>query len=172
MLPNQYPIFKSVTNAPAIDSAVHTTPPIIRAATIPLAPFKPTATNTTDANISVIRVIPDTGLLPTMAIAFAATVVKRKAITATSKIPTTAKKRLCITPNQKKTKTTSNVTKEPIAIILNEMSFCVLITSFWSLEPPFSSFVAKLTAFFMMFHDLIMPIIPAIAIAPIPMLLP
>ena len=86
-------------NEPAIDKAVHTTPPISNAANIPELPFSPTPTITTDAKIRVIRVIPDTGFEPTMAMAFAATVVKRKAIIATSKIPTTVCIKLnCITP--------------------------------------------------------------------------
>ncbi len=62
---------------PAIDNAVHTTPPIRRAASIPCSPFKPIATSITDEIIRVIRVIPETGLVPTIAIALAATVVKR-----------------------------------------------------------------------------------------------
>ena len=73
---------------PAIDSAVHTTPPITSAATMPEGPFSPTATITTEARISVINVIPDTGLVPTMAIALAATVVNRKEMPATSAIAT------------------------------------------------------------------------------------
>ena len=86
-------------NEPAIDSAVQTTPPIRSAASIPALPFSPTATMTTEARISVMSVMPDTGLLPTMAIALAATVVKRKAMTATSRMPTTAWRRLkSITP--------------------------------------------------------------------------
>ena len=47
-------------------------------ASIPPEPFKPTATITTEARIKVISVIPLTGLLPTMAMALAATVVNRK----------------------------------------------------------------------------------------------
>ena len=35
---------------------------------MPEGPFSPTATITTEARISVISVIPDTGLVPTMAI--------------------------------------------------------------------------------------------------------
>ena len=41
--------------------------------------------------IVLIRVIPETGLEPTMAMALAATVVKRKAMTATSRMARTAK---------------------------------------------------------------------------------
>ena len=85
-------------NPPAIDKAVQTTPPITNAATIPLGPFRPTATMTTEASISVISVMPDTGLVPTIAMALAATVVKRKAIPATSRMATTVCIRLpCIT---------------------------------------------------------------------------
>ena len=73
-----------------MESAVQTTPPITRAATIPEVPVSPTATIISDAKISVIRVIPETGLVPTMAMAFAATVVKRNAIMATTNRPTTA----------------------------------------------------------------------------------
>ena len=83
---------------PAIDSAVHTTPPITNAATIPEGPFRPTATITTEAKISVINVIPETGLVPTMAIALAATVVNRKEIPATKTIATNVCNRFpCIT---------------------------------------------------------------------------
>ena len=73
---------------PAIDNAVHTTPPITNAATIPSGPFNPTATITTEARINVINVMPDTGLVPTMAMAFAATVVNRNAIPATNTMAT------------------------------------------------------------------------------------
>ena len=83
---------------PAMDSAVHTTPPITSAATIPSGPFSPTATMTTDARINVISVIPDTGFVPTIAMALAATVVNRKAIPATSRIATMVCVKLpCIT---------------------------------------------------------------------------
>ena len=86
-------------NEPAIERAVQTTPPINRAANIPALPFSPTATITTDARMRVINVIPDTGLLPTIAMALAATVVNRKAMIATRRIPTTACSRLkSITP--------------------------------------------------------------------------
>ena len=83
---------------PAIESAVHTTPPITSAATMPEGPFRPTATITTEARISVINVIPDTGLVPTIAIALAATVVNRKEMPATRTIATNVCSRLpCIT---------------------------------------------------------------------------
>ena len=154
---------------PAIESAVHTTPPMIKAANIPEGPFKPTATMTTEARISVMSVIPDTGLLPTMAMALAATVVKRKAMMVTKRMPTTAKSRLpCITPNQKKTKVMSSVTKEPMAMILNGMSRCVRFTVTAALLLPFSSLEARLTAPLMMPQLLMMPMTPDMAIPPMP----
>src|SRR5512145_907988 len=71
--PSQYPILRSVIKPPAIDKAVQTTPPITNAATIPDVPDKPTETMTKEVRINVIRVIPDTGFVPTIAIALAAT---------------------------------------------------------------------------------------------------
>ena len=146
---------------------------MMSAATMPPVPLRPTATITTEARMSVISVIPDTGLLPTMAIALAATVVKRNAITATSSIPTAAKRILpFITPNQKNRKMTKSVTIAPMAIILNGMSRCVRSTCLPSLLPPRISLAARLTAFFIIPHELMMPIMPAMAIPPIPIYLP
>ena len=73
-----------------MESAVQTTPPIIRADTMPAGPFNPTATKMMEARINVMSVMPDTGFVPTIAIAFAATVVNRKAITPTSNKPMAA----------------------------------------------------------------------------------
>ena len=158
-------------NEPATESAVQTTPPIIRAASIPPGPRKPTATITTEAKMSVIRVIPDTGLEPTMAMALAATVVKRKAMAATSRMAMTAKSRLpSITPNQKKRKVMRMVTSDPMAIILKEMSRWVRFTFSSTSLLPFSSLAASPTALLMMPQLLMMPMIPAMAIPPIPIL--
>ena len=141
---------------------------MIKAASIPPEPFKPTATITTEARIKVISVIPLTGLLPTMAMALAATVVNRKAMTVTSRIPTTANSRLSITPNQKKRKVMRMVTTEPMAMILKAISRCVLSRFLLSLLPPFISLVARLTALLMMPQLFTIPMIPAMAIPPIP----
>ena len=70
-----------------MESAVQTTPPIIRAETIPAVPFSPAATRMMDDKINVISVIPDTGFVPTIAMALAATVVNRKAIIPTINNP-------------------------------------------------------------------------------------
>ena len=138
---------------------------------MPPGPFKPTATITTLARISVISVMPETGLLPTMAIALAATVVKRKAITATSSMPTTAKSRLpFITPSQKKPNVSRITAMLPMAIILNEMSRCVRLTSAMLPPLPFNSFEARPTAPLMMPQLLMIPSTPAMAIPPMPML--
>src|SRR5664280_1813795 len=90
---------RQVINPPAIDNAVHTTPPIINAATIPELPVNPTETSITEDNISVINVIPLTGFVPTIAIAVAATVVKRNEIIITIANPTIAYNQLSTTPN-------------------------------------------------------------------------
>ena len=138
---------------------------------MPPGPFSPTATITTEAKMSVIRVIPETGFEPTIAMALAATVVKRKAMAATSRMAIMAKRRLpSITPNQKKRKVTRMVTSEPIAIILKEMSRWVRFTFSSTSLLPFSSLAARPTALLMMPQLLMMPMIPAMAIPPIPML--
>ena len=138
---------------------------------MPPGPFRPTATITTEAKMSVIRVIPETGFEPTIAMALAATVVKRKAMAATSRMAIMAKRRLpSITPNQKKRKVTRMVTSEPIAIILKEMSRWVRFTFSSTSLLPFSSLAARPTALLMMPQLLMMPMIPAMAIPPIPML--
>ena len=156
---------------PAMLNAVQTTPPIISEATMPPAPFSPTATMMTLAKMSVISVMPDTGLLPTMAMALAATVVKRKAMTATSRIPTTAKSRLpCMMPVKKKIKVANNTAMVPIAMILKLISCCVRSTCCVAFAPPLSSRPANPTASRMMFQLRMMPIMPAIAIPPMPML--
>ena len=156
---------------PAIERAVHTTPPMMAAATIPEAPLRPTATIITDDSMSVISVIPDTGLLPTMAMAFAATVVNRKAITATMSIPTTACQILkSTTPTKKKTNVTNKAIPTPMAIIFIGRSRCVRSTATDdALLLPFISEAANPTALRIMLHDRMIPMIPAIAIPPIPM---
>ena len=126
----------------------------------------------TDARISVINVIPETGFVPTMAMALAATVVNRKAMIPTTKIPTTACSRLkFITPKKKKTNTANKQTITPITMIFIGRSRCVrgsmmpVAADF----PPLNSLEASPTADLMMLHDLMIPMIPAMAIPPIPM---
>src|SRR5574344_1626077 len=119
--------------------------------------------------MSVISVMPDTGLEPTMAMALAATVVKRKAISATNTMATMAYMRLCITPNQKNRKVTAMAAMEPKAIILKEISRWVRICSLSTLLLPFISLAAREMAPLIMPHDLMMPMIPAMAIPPMPM---
>ena len=157
-------------NEPATESAVQTTPPIIKAATMPPVPLRPTATITTEARMRVISVIPDTGFEPTMAMALAATVVKRKAMTATRRMPTMAKRRLpCITPNQKKRNVTTMVRSAPPAMIFMGRSRCVRCTdsACCAESTPRTSF----TACTMMERLFQMPMMPAMAIPPMPMLL-
>ena len=81
---------------------------------MPELPFRPTATSTSAVIIRVMMVIPLTGLLPTMAMALAATVVKRKAITATITRATRACQTFSTTPPKaKKAKRTSSATTMP-----------------------------------------------------------
>ena len=89
-------------NEPATLRAVQTTPPMISAAAMPALPLRPTPMRMTEAMIRVIRVMPLTGFDPTMAMAFAATVVNRKAMTATMRRPTRACQRLLTTPPKAK----------------------------------------------------------------------
>ena len=143
---------------------------MINAATIPLVPLRPTADNTTEARMSVISVMPETGLEPTMAIALAATVVKRNAMKVTTRMATTANIRLCITPSQKKMNDTSRATIAAMAMNLNDRSFCVRTAVVSAPALPFSSLPANETALLMMPHDFTMPMMPAIAMPPMPML--
>ena len=167
-VPHQKPIFRSVMKEPAMESAVQTTPPMMRAATMPPVPFSPTATMTTEARMRVISVIPLTGLEPTMAMALAATVVKRNAITAVRIMATRAKSRLpSMTPSQKNRKVITKVSIEAMAMKRKGRS-AFAPCSF----PPVPALEASPTALLMTPHDLMMPMMPAIAMAPMPMLLP
>ena len=117
-----------------------------------------------------MSVMPDTGFEPTIAIALAATVVKRKAMTVTSSIATRANMILFITPSQKNTKVMSIDSMEPMPMSLKEISLRVRNGSEASAPLPFSSFAASPTAPVISPHDFIIPITPAIAMPPIPML--
>ena len=111
--------------------------------------------------------MPETGLLPTMAIALAATVVNKKAMTAVKMIATTANNMLpSITPNQKKRKVMIRVMTEAKAMNLKGRSVLCCPSS---VAPALE---ASPTALLMTPHDLMMPMIPAIAMAPIPIDLP
>ena len=105
--------------------------------------------------------------------ALAATVVKRKAMIATSRMPTTAKRRLSITPSQKKMNVTTSVKAVPMAIILNARSLSV---RFSTLSSAFCAAAGagfrRIMAPLMIGQLLMIPITPAIAMPPIPIDLP
>src|SRR5512139_112779 len=82
--PVQYPILKRVTSDPAIDSAVQTTPPIRRTESIPDGPVTPIRDSTTAEMISVVNVIPETGVMLIVAMAQADTDAKRNETTSVS----------------------------------------------------------------------------------------
>ena len=152
---------------PAIESAVQTTPPITSAAIIPDSPSKPTDTSTNDDSISVIRVIPETGFEPTIAIAFAATVVKRNAMTKTIAKATTVCTQLCSTPNWKKKSVATRAAIRIDRITFIEISFCVRGSSATAFLP-LNSLTARPKALLMIPAWRTIPIRPAIAIPPIP----
>ena len=159
-------------NEPATESAVQTTPPMIKAAAIPALPLSPTATRISAAMISVISVIPLTGFVPTMAMALAATVVNRNEMIATISSPTTACQMLFTTPpNAKKANTANSVSTMPNTMVFIGISSCVL--SVFSTFPPFlpNSPTASPTADLITPNDLMMPMIPAVAMPPMPMCL-
>ena len=149
---------------------MQTTPPMIRAETMPAGPLRSTATRIMEERISVIRVMPETGLVPTMAVALAATVVNRKAIRPTNKRPMAAWNQLCNTPNWKKRKVTMSEEMMPNEITFMGRSLWVRsICSRLFSSLPFSSLAAKPTAPLIIPQDLMMPITPAVAIPPMPM---
>ena len=150
-----------------MDKAVQTIPPMMSALTIPCQPFNPTATRTTDERINVMRVIPETGFEPTIAMALAATVVNRNEIIRMVTNATTACNKVIFTPISRKINTATNVRKRKS--ITND-----IFRSFWVLStfisvcafPPTPN--ASLKAPPITPEDLMMPIIPAMAMAPMP----
>ncbi len=70
-----------MTIEPVIDSAVQTTPPIRSIASIPSWPARPRRDSTTAEMISVVSVIPDTGVIEIIATAHADTAANRNAMT-------------------------------------------------------------------------------------------
>ena len=86
-------------NAPDMDSAVQTAQPTISAMNIPPVPVSPVATSTRMVSTTVINVMPETGLTPTMAMAWAATGVKRNDRAKPTTAPTTAYQALWPTEN-------------------------------------------------------------------------
>ena len=151
-------------------SAVQTTPPITMAATMPALPLRPTATSTSAVMISVMMVMPLTGFVPTMAMALAATVVKRKEITATITSPISACHTLWTTPPKaKKANTASSARAMPQTTVFIGRSSCV--RSGASAEAPGlrrNSPAARPTALLITPALLMMPMMPAVAMPPMP----
>ena len=156
---------------PATESAVQTTPPMTSAATMPAFPFRPTATRIKDAMISVISVMPLTGLEPTMAMALAATVVKRKLTTATTRRPTKACQTLFTTPPKaKKAKMARRAMTTPKTMVFMGRSSSV--RSVFSSKVPglrLNSLTARPAALLMTPKLFTMPMMPAVAMPPMPM---
>ena len=104
------------------------------AAIMPFVPLNPALTKTSEARINVIKVIPDTGFVPTIAIALAATVVNRKEIINTISMATMVWKRLPSTleenesGNQSRQQTDQNKLHRKIMLC----TFCDFFTSLLS----------------------------------------
>ena len=158
---------------PAIERAVQTTPPMMRAAAMPALPLRPTATRIREAMMRVISVIPLTGLEPTIAIALAATVVKRNDIRATITRATRACQMLFTTPPKAK-----KAKMHRRAIAIPKTMFFIVMSS--SVRGPFAaeafpffpnSPTANPTADLITPNDLMIPMMPAVAIPPMPICL-
>ena len=114
--------------------------------------------------------MPDTGLLPTIAMAFAATVVNRKAITVTTIHATAACQNVDITPAQKKMNTAMSAIPRQNVTVFMDRSVCQRTVAFPLFLSPLNSLPASPTACRMIGHDFMMPMTPAIAIPPIPIM--
>ena len=121
---------------------MQTTPPMTIAATMPEVPLRPMLTNMADAIISVIRVMPDTGFDPTIAIALAATVVNRNAMSVTTIHATRACQNVWMTPIQKNTSTTARAMAMKHAIVFIDRSVCQRV-SLMSDDLPLNSLTAR-----------------------------
>ena len=143
------------------------------AATIPALPLRPVTTRTRAVMIRVMMVIPLTGLVPTIAIALAATVVNRKEITATMARPIRACHTVFTTPPRaKNAKTARREIAMPHTTLFMGMSCWVRSVS-TTATPGFflNSPAARPTALLITPALLMMPIIPATAMPPMPMCL-
>ena len=124
-----------------------------------------------EAMINVIKVIPLTGFDPTIAMALAATVVKRKEMIPTIRTPINACQMFSTTPPKaKNANTAKRVMIIPKTMIFMDISSSVLsiLVSLW---PGFleNSPAARLTADLITPKDLMIPMMPAVAMPPIPM---
>ena len=119
-----------------------------------------------------MSVMPETGFDPTMAMALAATVVKRNEMTKTMRIAVTDCTQPSSSPKWKKTKTQTSVAMSSERMRFIVMSRCVRsVVSAPFLLPP-SSETARPTAWRMMRDWRTMPMMPAMAMPPMPMGLP
>ena len=121
-----------------------------RAAVIPAVPFRPTLTSTSDERMSVMSVMPDTGFEPTMAMALAATVVNKKAITKTISTATIVCSQLFNRPNWKKTSTQMSVAQRIVRMVFIVRSCCVRSGALVAAFLPPSSDTARPIAWRMM----------------------
>ena len=116
--------------------------------------------------------MPETGFVPTMAMALAATVVKRNAMMKTIRMAVTDCTQPSSSPKWKKTKTEMSVAIRIVRMRFIEMSRCVRSGAAAALLPPPNSETARPTAWRMIFDWRMMPMMPAMAMPPMPIGLP
>ena len=156
---------------------MQTTPPMRSAASIPALPDNPASTRNTEVRIRVIRVMPDTGLVPTVAIARAATVVNRNEMTMTT---ASAMKRESFvapgcedrTPKRKKSHAARAVARMPPMTSPRGRSRSVRVAATGAtlrFRRRKSSVTPMANAFAMTRQERRMPMMPAAAMAPMPM---
>ena len=152
---------------PETDNAVHTMPAITITKNMPVVPDSPNRNSTTDEMITVSIVMPDTGLRAVVAIALAATEVKKNEKISVITVPIAIA--LHITGNcARYTPTAMAPTATPMKIESIDMSRSVRSGAL-----TFSDVVKTLKAITnelaTIRNDLMIPKIPAVAIAPTPM---
>ena len=91
---------------------------------MPDEPLSPMPTKMAEAMMRVIRVMPDTGFEPTIAIALAATVVNRNAMSVTTSHATNACQNVLMTPIQKNNSTAIKAMETKNTICFIEISLC------------------------------------------------
>ena len=111
--------------------------------------------------------MPDTGFEPTMAMALAATVVNKKAMTKTIRSAMIVWNQLCNTPNWKKNNVAASTAMITERITFIEISFCVRGSSVATFLP-LNSLTARPKALLMMPAWRMMPMSPAMAMPPMP----
>ena len=157
---------RSVTNWPEIASAVATTPASAITKNIPLGPETPKRSSTTEDTITVSMVMPEIGFLAVIAIALAATEVKKKENSSVSARPISTASSDSVSV-EKKTPAASVETTTPASRVTTPRSRSV--RSWLALAPDRNVRAATAKDAPMILSDFRIPKMPAVAMAPTPM---